>query len=83
MPLHAPYRKLLDSEVADIKNVSSGGAAGTIIAGLFLRDFVDDRPWAHLDIAAPSFLEAEDGWLTKGATGWGTRTLIDLVRNWG
>ena len=83
LPLHPPYRKMLDSEVADIKNVASGGAAGTIIAGLFLKDFVDDRPWAHLDIAAPSFLESEDGWLTKGATGWGTRTLIELVRAWG
>src|SRR5579875_2137871 len=82
LPLHAPYRKMLDSEVADIKNVASGGAAGTIIAGLFLKDFAGDRPWAHLDIAAPSFLDSEDGWLTKGATGWATRTLIELVREW-
>ncbi len=82
LPLVGSYRKMLDSEVADIKNVSSGGAAGTIIAGLFLREFVDDRPWAHLDIAGPAFLDSEDGWLTKGATGWGTRTLIELVRAW-
>ena len=82
LPLHAAYRKQLDSEVADIKNVSSVPAAGSIIAGLFLKDFAGDGPWAHLDIAAPAFLDSDDGWLTKGATGWGTRTLIELVRNW-
>lgn len=82
LPLHAGYRKQLDSEVADIKNISAVPAAGTIIAALFLADFVDGRPWAHLDIAAPAFIDAEDGWLTKGATGWGTRTLIEALRRW-
>ena len=82
LPLHAAYRKQLDSDVADIKNVSSGPAAGTIMAGLFLQEFVGDRPWAHLDIAAPAFVDSEDGWLTKGGTGWGTRTLIEVIRAW-
>ncbi|HET6965871.1 MAG TPA: leucyl aminopeptidase [Acidimicrobiales bacterium] len=83
LPLHAPYRKNLDSEVADIKNIGGGPAAGSIMAGLFLKEFVGDRPWAHLDIAAPAFLESgDDGWLSKGATGWGTRTLLELVRTW-
>jgi leucyl aminopeptidase len=82
LPLHGAYRKQLDSEVADIKNISSGPAAGTIMAGLFLQEFVGDRPWAHLDIAAPAFIDSEDGWLTKGATGWGTRTLMELIAGW-
>ena len=82
LPLYDPYRKLLDSDVADMKNIASGPVAGVIIAGLFLREFVGDRPWAHLDIASPAFVESDDAWLTKGATGWGTRTLIELVRNW-
>jgi leucyl aminopeptidase len=82
LPLHAGYRKQLDSEVADLKNISGIPAAGTIIAGLFLEEFVAGRKWAHLDIAAPAFLDSEDGWLTKGATGWGTRTLIEVVRSW-
>jgi leucyl aminopeptidase len=82
LPLHAGYRKQIDSEVADIKNVSAIPAAGTIIAALFLREFTGDRPWAHLDIAAPAFVDSDDGWLTKGATGWGTRTLIELVQSW-
>lgn len=83
LPLHAPYRRQLDSEVADLKNIAGGPAAGSIMAGLFLKEFAGDRPWAHLDIAGPAFLETpDDGWLAKGATGWGTRTLIELVRSW-
>ncbi|HLH46817.1 MAG TPA: leucyl aminopeptidase [Acidimicrobiales bacterium] len=82
LPLVAAYRKKIDSEVADIKNIATDGAAGTIIAGLFLREFVGETPWAHLDIAGPSWSESEDGWLGKGATGWGARTLLELVRSW-
>jgi leucyl aminopeptidase len=43
---------------------------------------VDGRPWAHLDIAAPSWSEGSEGWLTKGATGWGARTLLQLLSAW-
>lgn len=83
LPLVAAYRKRLDSEVADIKNVTTGAAeASTIIAALFLEEFVDGRSWAHLDIAAPSWSEADEGLLTKGGTGWGTRTLIELLAAW-
>jgi leucyl aminopeptidase len=82
LPLFAPYRRKLDSEVADLKNVTGGTAASTIMAGLFLREFVGDVPWAHLDIADPSWSETDEGWLVKGATGWGTRTLIELISRW-
>ncbi|MGH8922792.1 MAG: leucyl aminopeptidase family protein, partial [Actinomycetes bacterium] len=79
LPLVAAYRSKLDSDVADLRNVAADNAASTIMAALFLQEFVAGRPWAHLDIAAPAFVEREDGWLTKGATGWGTRTLLELV----
>jgi len=82
LPLFPAYRRQLDSDVADIRNVSSGPAASAIIAALFLKEFSGRRPWAHLDIAAPSFVESDDGWITKGATGWGTRTLIEVARGW-
>jgi leucyl aminopeptidase len=82
LPLFAGYRKHIDSEVADLKNVSAGPAASTITAGLFLKEFSGGRPWAHLDIAAPSWSDVEDGWITKGATGWGARTLIELLEAW-
>ncbi len=82
LPLVAAYRRQLDSDVADIKNVAATPAAGTIMAGLFLQEFVGNRPWAHLDIAAPSWSESDEGWLTRGGTGWGARTLIELARGY-
>lgn len=82
LPLFPGYRKSLDSEVADLKNVSAGPAASTITAGLFLKEFSGSGPWAHLDIASPSWSDVEDGWITKGATGWGARTLIELLEAW-
>ena len=54
-----------------------------MVAGLFLQEFVGDVPWAHLDIAGPARAEADDGWLTKGGTGVGVRTLIELLTSYG
>lgn len=82
LPLHPGYRKHLDSDVADLKNVASGPAASAIMAGLFLGEFAAGSPWAHLDIAGPAWSDSDDQWLCRGATGWGTRTLIDLVADW-
>ena len=79
LPLPASYRKHIDSEVADIKNIGMAGAAGTLSAGLFLQEFVDDIPWVHLDIAGPAFRADEDGYLSKGGTGFGVRTILELV----
>ena len=82
LPLEKGYRKLLDSHVADMRNIG-GPHGGAITAGLFLNEFVADVPWAHLDIAGPMDVDADDGWLSKGATGFGTRLLIDLALGWG
>jgi leucyl aminopeptidase len=79
LPLPREYRKLLDSEVADLKNVSSGGYGGALTAGLFLETFVDRATWAHLDIAGPARAASDDGELTKGGTGFGVRTLLELA----
>jgi leucyl aminopeptidase len=46
---------------------------------LFLQEFVDARPWVHLDIAGPAFGDSEDGYLSKGASGFGVRTIIEFV----
>jgi len=72
------YRKLLDSVVADMKNVG-GPYAGATTAAIFLSEFVGDVPWAHIDIAGPMNVDADAGWRSKGATGFGTRLLIDLA----
>jgi leucyl aminopeptidase len=74
------YRKLLDSVVADMKNIG-GPYAGAITASIFLSEFVGEVPWAHLDIAGPMKSDGDDGWWSKGATGFGTRLLIDLAEN--
>jgi leucyl aminopeptidase len=79
LPLPDQYRKSIDSEVADVKNIGSDRGAGALTAGLFLREFVDDVPWAHLDIAGPARSSEDDGYVRKGATGWGVRTLVELV----
>ncbi|MEO5724669.1 MAG: leucyl aminopeptidase, partial [Ilumatobacteraceae bacterium] len=78
LPLEKSYRKLLDSNVADMKNVG-GPYGGAIIAALFLSEFVGDVPWAHLDIAGPMNSETDSGWKSKGATAFGTRLLIELA----
>ena len=74
------YRKQLDSDVADLKNVG-GPYGGAINAAVFLSEFVGDVPWAHLDIAGPMKVDADESWRAKGATGFGTRLLIDLALN--
>jgi leucyl aminopeptidase len=78
LPLPPEYRKLLDSNVADMKNVG-GPYAGALTAGIFLQEFVDGAAWAHLDIAGVMDSDADEGWLTKGATGFGVRLLLDAL----
>jgi leucyl aminopeptidase len=79
LPLPSEYRKQLESEVADMKNIG-GSYGGALTAGLFLQEFVDGAPWVHLDIAGPARAGADDGYLTKGGTGFGVRTLVELAR---
>ncbi len=74
------YRKLLDSVVADMKN-GGGPYAGATTAAIFLSEFVGDVPWAHIDIAGPMNVDGDSGWKSKGATGFGTRLLIDFATN--
>ena len=81
LPLVEDYRSELDSDVADLKNIGKAGSAGTITAGLFLREFVGEGiPWAHLDIAGTGWSDADDLDITKGGTGWGVRLFLELAR---
>jgi leucyl aminopeptidase len=80
MPLVKEYRKGLDSDVADIKNVQTSRFGGAIVAALFLAEYAGDGPWAHLDIAGPARSRETAGDQVKGASGVGVRTLIDLAR---
>jgi len=78
LPLWPRYRKLIDSEVADIKNVGKRWG-GAITAALFLSEFVGETPWAHLDIAGPAFAEKAGDYWPKGGTGVPVRTLVRYV----
>ncbi|HEX3979753.1 MAG TPA: leucyl aminopeptidase [Acidimicrobiales bacterium] len=83
LPLPDDYRGHIDSEIADMRNVGRPGQAGSIAAALLLREFVGSVPWAHLDIAGPARSDENSRYLTKGATGFGVRTLVALVTSEG
>jgi leucyl aminopeptidase len=78
MPLVEEYRPALDSPIADLANVSRNSKVqgGSILAALFLREFVGARRWAHLDIAGPARADADEHEITKGPTGYGARLLL-------
>jgi leucyl aminopeptidase len=81
LPLPEDYRKRLDSDVADLRNIGRTSDGGAITAALFLREFVDEQvPWAHLDIAGAAWSNDVEGELVKGGTGFGVRTLLELAR---
>ncbi len=76
MPLPDTYRRALDSDVADLNHIAPGVGGGAVTAALFLRDFVGQRRWAHLDIAGTGRSDVDAGSSVKGATGFGTRLLL-------
>ena len=82
MPLPEDYLTAITSVTADLAHVPSSmngarnGQAGSIVAALFLREFTGGRRWAHLDIAGPARSGSDDGELTRGGTGFGTRLLL-------
>ncbi len=81
LPVWASYRKHLDSDVADMKNIGSPGQAGSIAAALFLKEFVGETPWVHLDIAGTAWTDAANDLGPRGGTGAGVRTLVELTKS--
>ena len=79
LPMGPAYDKLIDSNIADIKN-TGGRPAGSITAAQFLRRFVkDETPWCHIDIAGVASLKSASTLAPKGATGWGVMALNRLI----
>jgi len=76
LPLWDDLRDNLDSDVADLENLGRGDEAGATMGGLFLREFVDELPWAHLDIAGPFWQDEDRYHLSRHGTGVGVRTLL-------
>jgi leucyl aminopeptidase len=80
LPLHPEYKELTKGTVADLANVSPKRKAGTIYAGSFLEEFVDSKPWVHLDIAGTAWDVGRE-YVGKGPSGYGVRLLVALARD--
>ena len=78
LPMFDEYKEQIKSNVADMKN-TGGRGAGSITAAFFLKEFVEDTPWVHLDMAGVDFYEKDKGVLVKGASGIPVRTLVHLA----
>ncbi|MBP2297889.1 leucyl aminopeptidase [Azospirillum picis] len=79
LPLGDAYDKEIESQAADMKNVGSGGGAGSIVGAQFLKRFVNDLPWAHIDIAGVAWSKKDAATVPKGATAFGVRLLDRFV----
>src|ERR1700680_3857752 len=81
MPIDEEYKEALKSDFADLHNIG-GRPGGSVTAAMFLKDFVNDLPWVHLDIAGTAWLEETKPYMAKGATGVGVRTFVRLAQTW-
>jgi leucyl aminopeptidase len=84
LPLNDDYMDMIKSDVADMKNVGVGRAAGTITAAAFLRNAIEKKPWIHIDIAGVAWTQIatkEKPYNPKGATGFGVRLILDYLQN--
>jgi leucyl aminopeptidase len=82
LPMFPEYDEHIKSEMADMKNVGDGRYGGAITAAKLLEQFVEKRPWVHLDIAGPAFVEKPKPWTDGGASGVFVRTLVEVARQW-
>jgi len=80
LPLDDDYRDVIKSSIADIKN-TGGRYGGAINAAMFLREFAEDTPWLHLDIAATAWIDDPKPWSASGPTGVAVRSIIEWIRS--
>jgi leucyl aminopeptidase len=80
LPVETEYFEHIRSEIADIKN-TGGRWGGAITAAMFLKEFVDETPWIHLDIAGTAWLEENKAWMPKGPSGVAVRSLVEFARH--
>jgi len=80
LPLDKDYEELIKSDIADVKNTGQGRNAGTIVGATFIKKFIKDVAWAHIDIAGTSWFSKARGYKPKYATGYGVRLFIELFK---
>jgi len=81
LPLYKDYDDNLKSDVADINNISSERNAGAISAAVFLKTFIHNKSWAHIDIAGTAWYSKPRGYRPKNATGYGVRLLLEVIKS--
>ena len=81
LPLDDEYKELIKSNIADMAN-SGARYGGAIFAAMFLKEFAEDTPWIHLDIAGTAWMEDQKPWIAKGPSGIALRSLVEFVRGW-
>ncbi len=79
LPMHDEFGKQIESNVADIRNTGTARWGGAMTAAKLLEQFVEKRPWVHMDIAGPAYLERPTAWRDAGATGFSVPTLVELA----
>ncbi len=82
LPVEDDYREQIRSSIADIMNTGGSRWGGAITAAMFLKEFVEDTPWIHLDIAGVAWMEDQKPWIAKGPTGVPVRSLVEWVRSY-
>jgi leucyl aminopeptidase len=81
LPLDDEYKELIKSSIADMAN-SGARYGGAIFAAMFLKEFAEDTPWIHLDIAGTAWMEDQKPWIAKGPSGIALRSLVEFVKGW-
>jgi leucyl aminopeptidase len=81
LPLDDEYKELIKSNIADMVNAGSR-YGGAIFAAMFLKEFAEDTPWIHLDIAGTAWTEENKPWIAKGPSGIALRSLVEFVKGW-
>lgn len=79
MPIDDEYQEMIKSNIADIRNTGSGKGGGAITGAWFLKEFAEETPWIHLDIASTCWVDEGRPWLAKGPTGVAIRTIVDFA----
>jgi leucyl aminopeptidase len=82
LPVEDDYRELIKSSIGDIKN-TGGRYGGAITAAMFIKEFVEDTPWIHLDIAGVAWVDDAKPWQASGPTGVAVRSIVEWVRSYG
>jgi leucyl aminopeptidase len=82
LPVEDDYREQIRSSIADIMNTGGSRWCGAITAAMFLKEFAEDTPWIHLDIAGVAWMEEQKPWIAKGPSGTPVRSLVEWVRSY-